>query len=342
MKSKNTITLVSIIAVIAVIMVLVVIFSRIPENPPGTLGNTAGNILNKGLFTEVDGKVYFANGNDRGALYVMNPDESGVKRLVNHDVCYINVAGKYIYYYEKSDNNTDALSFLGRNMGIYRCNLKGNGSYCLQKAPVNYICLADNSLYYEYFATIENGDPADSGIGLYSIVIQKKGKTNLSEDPVVPANIFNGQIYYAGQKKDHNLHAFSIASKQDTSIIEGSFWNPVISGGYVYYINPSENYKLCRRSFPNGDEEILTDDRIDCFNVAADGKIYYQKNSTELSELALKRMNLDGSEPEIILSGNFTNINVTSRYVYFSEYSSREKMYHQALGAPVNPQVFNP
>ena len=341
-KSKNTLTIIGIIAAILLAMILFVIFSRIPKNPAGTLGNTAGNILNKGLFCEADGKVYFSRGNDSGALYVMNPDETSVKKLLDHDVCYINAAGKYIYYYELSDNNSDAFSFLGKNMGIYRCDLKGNGSYCLQKAPVNYVLLADNTVYYEYFATVANGDPSDSGIGLYSVEIQQRGRTLLSEDPVVPANIYNGVIYYAGQSSDHNLHAFSISSKQDVSVQEGSFWNPIIYGSYVYYMNPSLDYKLCRRAFPNGNEEVLTDDRVDCFNVASDDKIYYQKNSTEISELAFKRMNLDGSSPELIMSGNFTNINVTSRYVYFSDFSNRANTYHQSLGGAVAPSLFNP
>ncbi|MCR4744623.1 MAG: DUF5050 domain-containing protein, partial [Lachnospiraceae bacterium] len=234
MKSKSAFVLGCIFAVIAVIMILVVLFSKIPENPPGTLGNSAGNILNKGLLAEANGRVYFSNGADNGSLYSMNPDESKVKKLINHDICFINTAGNYLYYYELNDNNTGAFAFLGRNMGIYRSDLNGGRSYCLQKAPVKYICLADNDLYYEYFTNKATNSSEDSGIGLYSITIQKKGRTLLSEDPVIPANILNGQIYYAGQSEDHDLHAFSIDSKDDNIVIEGSFWNPIIYNSYVY------------------------------------------------------------------------------------------------------------
>lgn len=342
MRSKTVIGISIAFFCIAVIMVLVVFFSAIPENPESLRGNTPGNILNNGLFCEADGKVYFSNGNHNGSLYCMNPDESKVRLLLDHDVCFINVGGKYIYYYEINDNNTGAFSFLGKNMGIYRCSLKGSSPYCLHKSPVKYVCLAGNTLYYEYFASRQNGDPADSGMGLYGIVIQKKGHTLLSDDPVVPANIINGQIYYAGQSKDHNLHSFSLTSKQDASIAEGSFWNPVIHDSYVYYMNPSLDYKLCRRPFPTGIEEVLGDDRVDCFNLAADGKIYYQKNSTNINELALKRMNFDGSSQELVLPGAYTNINVTSRYVYFADFNNSSRVYHMPLGGAITPGIFDP
>ena len=61
----------------------------------------------------------------------------------------------------------------------------------------------------------------------------------------------------------------------------------------------------------------LTHDRVDCFNLAG-GYIYYQKNSAD--EPALKRMALDGSNVEIVASGNYTHINATSRYVYFTAF----------------------
>ena len=50
-------------------------------NPPGTVGNTAGNLYNSGLFCEYDGTVYFSNAADNGALYSMNVDETEVKKL---------------------------------------------------------------------------------------------------------------------------------------------------------------------------------------------------------------------------------------------------------------------
>ena len=50
------------ILVICIFLFILAIFSDyIPMNPEGTVGNTAGNLNNGGLFCEYDGKVYFSN-----------------------------------------------------------------------------------------------------------------------------------------------------------------------------------------------------------------------------------------------------------------------------------------
>ena len=52
------------IAVLVVVVAVVVTLCLMPEftyNDPDTVGNTAGNIYNGGVFCEYDNKVYFAN-----------------------------------------------------------------------------------------------------------------------------------------------------------------------------------------------------------------------------------------------------------------------------------------
>ena len=52
-------------------------------NEPGTNGNTIGNLYGSGLFCENNGVVYFANPNDFGRIYKMNPDESNIEIVAN-------------------------------------------------------------------------------------------------------------------------------------------------------------------------------------------------------------------------------------------------------------------
>ena len=72
----------------------------VQENPSGTVGNHAGNLYNNGLFCEHDGKVYFSNPYDENTLYVMNPDETDIKKIGTVGVTSLNAGGKYIYYYQ--------------------------------------------------------------------------------------------------------------------------------------------------------------------------------------------------------------------------------------------------
>ena len=48
--------------------------SQFHYNPDNILGNTTGNLNNKGLFCEYNNKIYFSNPCDKGHLYVMNSD----------------------------------------------------------------------------------------------------------------------------------------------------------------------------------------------------------------------------------------------------------------------------
>ena len=71
------------ILILAVFVIYNIVTNRIPMNPEGTVGNTAGNLNNRGLFCEYDGLVYFSNAYDRGALYSMTPDERVNPAILN-------------------------------------------------------------------------------------------------------------------------------------------------------------------------------------------------------------------------------------------------------------------
>ena len=95
-----------------------IISKRVPENPPGTTGNTAGNLNNGGLFCEDEGIVYFSNAYDNNSLYSMNPDETDVKKLSNAQVYSINAAGNFLYYYQAASSASDQFSSMFRTKGV--------------------------------------------------------------------------------------------------------------------------------------------------------------------------------------------------------------------------------
>ena len=78
-NKKNLLIIGGIFLALIVVVILLSFKSSVKKLPEDTIGNTAGNLNNGGLFCEYDGKVYFSNAYDSGTLYVMNPDETGVK-----------------------------------------------------------------------------------------------------------------------------------------------------------------------------------------------------------------------------------------------------------------------
>lgn len=323
MKKAARTTLTVMIALLLIIVAILVSFSqRISMNPAGTVGNTAGNLNNDGLFCEYDGTVYFYNTFNGGGLFTMTPDESGLKRLNTLEVRNILAGGKYLYYFH-TGASTVSTGF-GHAFGMksfLRSKLDGSNSESLTNDVIVTGQLVDN---YLYLLTSGNAGPS-----FYKMKIDGSDRVDLADYVINPACADNGVIYYNGTQNEHYLYALDSATDVPYEVWKGNVWYPILEGDYVYYLDVANNYRLCRYSRPEDVVEVLTDDRVDCFNVGG-GFIYYQKNGT-LPQL--KCMRTDGSSSKVIAEGNYTRINMTSRYVYFQEFGNDVAMYHSQLGS---------
>ena len=304
---------------------------RIPSNQISVTGNTGGNLNNAGLFAEADGKVYFSNAYDQGCLYSMNADETGLKKLVNSKASFINVGGEYLYYYMDSSDGGDGMGYVIPTRGVYRCKLNGRESKCLDRTAAITMQLVGDYIYYQHY---NNKDFTQ----LYKIKTDKSVKELVSDSVINPAACFDGVIYFNGTQRDHYLYGLDTRTYSIYTVYEGNLWFPVYHQGYIYYMDVSSNYRLCRYSLSANTVEILTNDRVDCFNVG-DYSVYYQKNSAESP--ALMRMNLDGSNPEVVAEGNYENINLTSTYAYFNAFGASTPVYHTPVNGPVNVTTFS-
>lgn len=329
-KKKTALIIGVMILFFIVIGVLTVLQNHMKPNPAGTLGNTAGNLNNKGLFCEADGKVYFSNAYDNNALYSMNLDETEMKKISNAQAQYINVGGKYLYYYQETTSASQGLGFIRPATGVYRSKTNGKDVTCLKRDPSGILTLVDNALYYQHYDN-------KNGMSLYRMNTNKTDDRELQKAIINPASVQNSQIYFNGIEGNHYLYALNTLTNSITTIWEGNVWNPVAQGDYVYYMDVSNDYRLCRYSLSSQTVEVLTSDRIDTFNVYGN-IIYYQKNST--TEPALKRMQVDGSNPEVVAEGNFININITSGNVYFQSFGSSVPVYQTSTFGPVKVTTF--
>lgn len=332
-RRQKNILIFSITAVILIgLLLLVILSSRIPMNDESTVGNTPGNLNNGGYFCEMDGRVYFANAYDNFALYSMNPDETDLIKFNDGAVSSINAAGNYLYY-AQSSGSTEAGGIGGavRISGIYRSNLKGKSVVGLDRCNIVSMQLCGNYLYYEKY-------DKQVGTSLTKVRIDKKDMQTVAEGIINPNCFVNGRIYYNGTAEDHYLHALDVSTGRDAVVWQGNIWNPIVQNDYVYYMDVGENYRLCRYNLSNNVVEVLTNDRIDMFNVY-DNYIYYQVSSADSP--ALKRMLIDGSSQEIIREGVYQNINITSQYVYFNSFNESTPVYKTYTYGPVNVTTFD-
>lgn len=330
-KKKNILILSVIFFVLAALLAATLLAGRMPMNEKEVTGNTAGNLNNGGYFCEDNGIVYFANAYDHNSLYSMNTDETELKKLNSNSVSLINSGGDYLYYAMRSGANDDGLGFTRGTAGIYRSRKNGKSVLCLARTHAVCMQLCGNYLYYEDYNT-------KTGLLTTKIKIDKSDKTTVSSHVINPASYSNGLIYYNSAEDDHYLYALNTESDTTALLWEGDLWNPIYQDGYVYYMDVANNYRLCRYSLFDNVVEVLTNDRIDLFNVYG-LIIYYQTNSK--TEPALKRMQLDGSYPETVAEGVYENINITSQYVYFNLYGEDIPVYKTSTYGDVYVTTFD-
>ncbi len=320
-------------AVVA-IMIASLIFSNlkadIPSNDISTVGNTGGNLNNSGLFCESNGKVYFSNSYDNGCMYSMNADETDFQKVTTSSVSSINTAGDYLYYFMDSGSGGKGMGYVIRTMGIYRSRLNGSDSACLVRDGSINMQLVGDYLYYQRY---NNQDFTT----LHKIKTDKSENTLIYDGIINPASCNNGIIYYNGTEQDHYLYALDTRTDTISTVYEGDLWYPVYYQDYIYYMDLSMDYSLCRYSLSSGTVEQLTSDRVDAFNVGG-SYIYYQKNDSDTP--ALMRMRLDGSELEMVAEGVYSNINMTSQYVYFNDFFDEINTYRTPLEGPVSVSAF--
>lgn len=323
-KKRTYILLTILLLLLFASLILYTLFGdQIALNPYGTIGNTAGNLNNGGYVCEYNGKVYFSNTYDNGSLYSMDVSEENFEKLNDVEVCNILAGGDFLYYFRSGAAGDAGLGTVRSVKSFNRCELNGANTTALTKDIIIYGQLADNYLYL-LTAEAENETPL-----FYKLKIDKSEKVELADYAINPASVSNGIIYYNGTQSDHYLYGLNTSTDRTAEVWQGNLWYPTVDGDYIYYLDVANNYRLCRYSLSQNTEEVLTNDRVDCFNVG-NGFIYYQKNSTSP---CLMCMRTDGSDAQLIAEGIFTNINMTSQYVYFQEYGNDTTVYHSYLGS---------
>lgn len=332
MKQNTKVILVSVILVVALALFSFAsfFFSRIPSNPSGTVGNTAGNLNNKGLFCEANGVVYFSNPFDQGALYSMNPDETNVKKISDSFAQYINASPNHLYYYQTGVSTDAGLGSVRTTRGVYRCNLNGKKVTSLSREIPFSIQLVNDNLYY-YIST-------DTGPQTLKTSTNGDETTVIADYIINPACVSDNTIYFNGTTSDHNLYSMDDETNTISMVLEYSLWNPILQDGYVYFMDVLNNYRLCRYPLFGGNLEILTNERVDSFNLSSD-MIYYQVSVSDAP--GLRRMYLDGSNPETVAEGVYENINITSTYVYFNEFQEPTAIYRTPVSGSLMAAPFD-
>ena len=332
-KKKLLIVFCSLFVVLATLTLLTKIQEHIPANASGTVGNTAGNLNQLGLFCEHDGTVYFSNAYDNGRLYSMNLDGSNMKKLGSARVQFINADDNYLYFYQpmtNASNDASGLGYVLSTSGLHRSLHSGQKVKCIARGVFGCVSLMDNDLYIA--EAIEDAQTLQT----FKLSRDGKEKEQISDFSLNPACCVDGRIYYNGTQNDHNLYYYENGSS--SMMLEANMWNPVIVDGYVYFMDLDTNYSLARMNLSGGEKEILYDGRIESFNV---NQTYAYFQTVDANSPGLYRVSVAGGEAELVFAGNCGNLNLTSAYLYFTLYNQPTPIYMTPATGSVNVTTFD-
>ncbi len=335
MTNKRKIIIPVLLAAIVILIAVLYYFSnRTHFNPSYTNGNTAGNLYNNGLFCEHNGTIYFSNPNDNHYLYSMSTDGSQVTRLYEDVVSYINADDHYVYYVRNNVGDDSQFSFLHINTNsLCRYDIRKGKVTVLDHDPSIYASLIGNYLYYIHYDT-------QTASTLYRVKIDGKEREQVDKNPYFTCSANGQYFYYNGIENDHNIYQLDTSTGSSHMLYEGNCWMPLATNDSIYFMDCEQNYALAKLELNADDAVLLTTDRIESFNVYGD-YIYFQTNNLD-GDAKFCRMNTDGSNYQVILEGNYKNINITSRYVYFSPYENESLVYQTPTGGDGTVSMFQP
>ena len=331
---KRAIPIIIIVLVIGSIGVFSYLSDKTYFLDESEIGNTAGNLLNGGLFCENSNLIYFSNPNDNGALYSMDLNCDNFKKLHSDNASYINSAGNYIIYVRDNHARKKAAGnfFNFNSVGIYRVDKKGNHIKMLYNKPAKLTSLKGNYVYYQHYN-------ADDGLKFYRVKIDGTEEEKLSDEAIIPASFVGNSLYYNGQKSDHNIYTMDTNSTSDSLLYEGNCYNPVATDKYIYFLSLENNYSIVRINRDGSNPKTIVDERVSFFNISSSGKyLYYQVDGGDKNRLC--KLNLETLKSKTLLEGDYNSIHVTSNYVFFQEFDSK-KMYRLSVSND-SISAFNP
>lgn len=310
------ITILSIILIGAGIGLYIYLNRYIPI-PDGYIGNTTGNINNRGLFCESDGYIYFSNIYDQKKLYKMKNDLTEAECIGNAPSEFINVYDNRVFFFQTpySDNQFFGIGGL---YGVCTTDTSGkSGLTTIDKSYVNSLILYGDNLYYQHYDT-------EDGLTLYKATGDGKEKKQISSKEVFVSCPYDGTFLTYDKNNMYYLSFFNPETDTMGLFADIRAYNIIHEGNYLYYMNIDDSYRIYRYNLSSGENEKLTDYTVDLFNVY-ENIIFFQRNSE--TEPALMRMYIDGSNPEVIAIGNYSNINCTSTYTFFHTFSKADPVY---------------
>ena len=290
---------------------------KIKYNDTFVNGNSAGNLYNGGQFSESNGTIFFANPDDEHRLYSMSSSGGDLKKLCDDTVMYINADDNYVYYVRSNDSNKKNYTLFSYNRNsLCRISRKGGRVTLLDPDPCIYATLIGNYIYYLHYDT-------KTATTLYKIGIDGKDRKQVNNSYLFTCSALDKYFYY-NNPENGELYRFDSTTDQQSYVYHCNCYKPIVlEDNNAYYLDVDQNNALVHTNIQSDNPITLSKDFIEHYNVYG-SYIYYQRGGDNPALCMIKN---DGTEFKELASGIFSNINVTSYNIYFTNYKTGEVLY---------------
>ena len=292
--------------------------NKVYKSAAGTIGNTAGNLYNGGLFCENGGRIYFSNPNDDYTLYSMNLQFGDYKKLYDDYARYINVDENYVFYVRQNNmkKKADKNPFVLYSTGVFRVRKNGSNLQMISKKPSGSLLLYDNKLYYQI--------AEDSKLSLHRIDIDKENDQEILNDDTQVVSVFDGRLYYAGKLSEKNIHYLNSNGNQNIAV-ETEAYLPIAMEEGIFYISPQNGYNIYLADYEDNERKNIVKHLCSWYNITSDGR-YLFYNCDEKDDSAIYMLDRESNEEVKILDGNYKWLNIAGGYCFFFDFYS-ERCY---------------
>ncbi|MBL4934272.1 DUF5050 domain-containing protein [Clostridium sp. YIM B02515] len=273
------------------------------------VGNTGGNITNRGVIAKQGDWIYYCNFSDNRKLYKIKTDGTEKTKLNDDHSTYINVLGDWVYYTSGSSAGT----YGGK---LYKIKTDGSGKTKLSDNEAGYINISSDWIYYS------NYDDMDK---LYKIKTDGTKKTKLSDNRAWYINISGDWIYYSKIVNNRGqLYKIKTDGSKDTKLNEDAQYVNVVDD-WIYYMtnytrnNPGgkEGGNLSRMKIDGTGETKINDNQSDYINISGDWIFYANYNDMG----KLYKIKTDGTEKTKLNDDMPENISVAGDWIYYKVFT---------------------
>lgn len=321
-KSNKKIIIIVCTIILVLAIIALIAFLGIKALNGKTVGNTIGNIRNYGYAAEDDKYIYFMAPNEDGKLKTLNRIDKKLEKepeqlyVGDFDITGINVYKDYIYFVtlESTENSEDTV-----NNQIHKLKIDASEHNVINNNEFH------NSAY-EIYVVKDKLYYIGEDEGIYTMNLDGTEKKKMDGTSTGFIGITDKYILYnkvEGQDEEQKIvtHIMNLDGTNDRILTGDRLYSADIVDEYIYYTDYEGH--IYRVKIGESNFEMLSSITSYCVNATSDGVYSLKYIDEDLTQQAIFKMNLDGTEEKMIKKLETTSsfLTVTEDWIIYMDSS---------------------